>query len=161
MENALHFTITPFWAVIEHIRKKILAKLEGAISKEDMDDILICAVELAENAVKYGESVPNKENIQFRLENNDGLVELKVSNGVVKQADMKNAISTIDAINSGRDPSELYFDRLDALHRDPSIRKSQLGLYRIASETKFKLAYDANQNDLTVIARRKISPRES
>ncbi len=156
MDRAINFTITPVWAIIEHIRKKISSELSAELDQSIVDAATICAVELVENAVKYGESVPNMQYIQFSLNYQHNTIEVRVSNGVVNPEDLKTVTDTIDAINAGSDPDQLYLKRLTALMESQGLSRSQLGIYRIASETGFVLQYEVVDNSITVIATRKV-----
>jgi hypothetical protein len=156
LEKSIHFAITPVWSVIQNIRKKIKNKLEDSVPEADLDNTLICAVELAENAVKYAESIPSMQYIQFHLKLENKLIEIEISNGASRSADLNKVTSTIDRINAGTDPQQLYLNRLNELMTDDRPGNSQLGLLRIANETGFELSYKSSRDILTVIARKKI-----
>ncbi len=158
MGNTIDFAITPFWSVIEQIRNRIRSRLKDTFDRDVIDTASICAVELAENAIKYGESVPDMQYIRFKLAHGADAIEVRVSNGVVKKFDLQIVTSIIDKINNGADPEQLYLDRLAELTADRTIVKSQLGLFRIANETGFGLKYDLDGDTLTITATRKVQP---
>ncbi len=157
MNKTLTYIVKPVWSEIERIREKIQSELTGCVSRANIDFTIICVTELVENAVKYGEAVPNMQYLQFRLDLKDGEIEIGVSNGVAKQDDLSLACSIIDKINEGGDPESLYLERLMVLMERNGPGKSQLGLLRIANETGYKLRYNIDRNVLIVEANRKVN----
>lgn len=152
MEKTITLTITPTWAIVEHVRKKINTQLGDFLDSDVIDGAMICASELCENAIKYGEPVPNMQFIQFQLNYSDGKIEIEISNGVVNQVDLDNVCSSIDKTNGTNNPEKLYLERLQELMDMSKPQKSQLGLYRIVCETGFKLQYKLEGNALTISA---------
>ncbi len=157
MENDIFFnyTINPGWDIVKQIREKV----ELSVSEKNEDLAYaskMTASELIENAVKYGCPVDNQEGIAFNLNMNNNQITIKVSNGVRYQTDYQKVIENIDKINDTDNHQELYIQRLSELMENDKPGQSQLGLYRIAFEGEFNLAYEYKDEVLTVTATRNI-----
>lgn len=152
MTKEIGITITPVWAMIELARKRIQTELGEMLNKADLDASIICASELFENAIKYGDSVDEMQFIQFLLKLQGSKVMITVSNGVTNPQDLRNVRESIDKINSGESPERLYFARLKEMIGSSQPQKSRLGLFRIAHETKFSLSYKNTSNTVIVNA---------
>lgn len=154
-ETNIVYSITPSWQFIEEIRQKIRKNLVSKFP-DLVEAIIICSSELCENAIKYGVSVPKKEKINFNLMVKDDHILVEVSNGVTNAEDVTNVTQTVDLINSGKNPEDLYLSRLHELMENPKPGESKLGLYRIAFETGFQLSVRFKNEVLTLIAKMKI-----
>ncbi len=152
--NTIKVLINPTWNVISEIRKKTADLLKN-YGQSLLDATMMVASELMENAVKYGQAVPNESMIEFQLSVNNTII-IKVTNGVITEKHIETAMMHIDRIKNSDDPGLLYTERLKELLENPKQGVSQLGLYRIAYEGEFKLDYSFKDNLLTIIAQRSI-----
>jgi len=155
-EVTISLSITPTWSILKEVREKTgdLMKKKGA-GKDIIESTIMCAVELVENAIKYGASSAGGNTITFDLSTKSDTVVIKVSNGVRDECDAGNVKSHIDRIKVSGDPGRLYTERLQQLMENPRPGESQLGLYRIAYEGEFALDYKYGDGILTVAAERK------
>ncbi|MDJ0765808.1 MAG: hypothetical protein QNJ97_22680 [Myxococcota bacterium] len=145
-------TITPIWAIIEHVRKRIRTELAATLTDEKLDATIICASELCENAIKYGDAVSQMQFIQFLLRRLDSAIQITVTNGVTSPSDLGEVKDFIERINKSQAPGQLYLDRLKELMEDATHDRTRLGLYRIAHETGFTLDYTLRDEVVTVTA---------
>ncbi len=137
--------------------------VEKKISKcfDDFDEIIFKATmmaisELLENAIKYGLSVKEENDIGFEFICNSNIT-IKVMNKVEFKKNLDSAIKHIEEINSVINPEVLYVKRLNELHQQKiKDEVSQIGLYRIAYEGEFKLSYELDGMSITIIAIRDI-----
>jgi hypothetical protein len=113
-------------------------------------------IELVENAVKYGSSIPGKEGVEFDFKIDNNNIIIKISNGLIHEKDGITVANNINKIKSSNNPMELYIQRLKELLEKPVEGVSQLGLYRIAYEGRFNLDYSIDNNILTITAYRTI-----
>ncbi len=149
-------TIQPLWSIVRQVRDKVEAILAPA-GEEISYACKMVASELVENAVKYGITGDGQgvNGIEFELSMVDREIVITVKNRVASEDHLKNARNHIDVINASGDPQQLYVERLKVLVEEPGGRgASQLGLYRIAYEGGFDLAYVVAGDVLTVIATR-------
>ncbi len=112
--------------------------------------------ELVENAVKYGIAINEKKGVDFEFSGNGSIV-IKVTNKVASNDNLRNVIKYIDEINQSNNVQDLYVNRLHEFLDNPiEAGVSQIGLYKIAFEGKFKLKYEINGMMLSIIAVRDI-----
>ena len=121
-------------------------------SEDVVDATVMCAAELVENAVKYGNDTDGVNTVLFDVSVKDGVVCVSVSNSVRDQRDLDSLRFHIDQIKKSSDPSQLYIGRLRDLIENPKGGISQLGLYRIAYEGEFSLDYRYENHVIKVVA---------
>lgn len=146
-------TFKPNWNYINKIRKKTFYKFK----RYDMtfaEETKLVASELCENAVKYSKSNSNNNIIKFELNRINDKIKISVYSNFVLNDDINKLKEEIDKINRSEEPEKLYTERLLFLIENINIGQSQLGLYRIIYETKYKLSYKILGNILAVIAER-------
>ncbi|MBN2737460.1 MAG: hypothetical protein JXR70_10805 [Spirochaetales bacterium] len=149
------YTITPAWEVVKTVDKKI-----KEIFTPNNDELLtatsMVVSELIENAVKYGEENGECRSIDFKFHTESHRIIIQVTNPVRAKDKLDIFKRHIREIEESTNPLELYTRRLQELMENPGIKKTQLGLYRIAYEGQFKLSYMLKDNILTVEAVRDI-----
>lgn len=151
----LTFSITPAWEYVKAIEDKI-RKTFQVDNSELVDATIMTMSELIENAVKYGSSTENAKSININFVADEKQIIIIVANPVKDETSVEIVRKHIERINSASDPLELYVQRLQELLENPNLKNSQLGLYRIAYEGNFKLAYGYENHILTIKAVRKL-----
>ncbi len=151
---AIDAQIQPIWATVRVIRCKLNAKLASYPNRVRYATAMV-ASELLENAIKYGESIPNLERITFSFMIRDGVCRIVVANGSNSQKNIGRLKAMIAEVNAADDKSALYTRRLQQLLENPSDH-SGLGIYRIGFEGDFELACEANDGIVTVVATRSV-----
>jgi diguanylate cyclase (GGDEF)-like protein len=149
--NCIHFSMRPVWDRIDMLSGDIAAFM-GEFDDETVYDVKMAAVELVENAVKYGYARDSKDEIQIDVSLKDGAIEIEVTNWVHERAHLENLRETIRRINGTDDPKSLYVSRLESLMREDVGRTgSQLGLVRIAYVGGFGLELRESDKDCVTI----------
>lgn len=137
--NCIHFSMRPIWERIDKLSGDIEAFM-GGYDDETVYDVRMAAVELVENAVKYGYAREAKDEIQIDVALRRGVVEIEVANWVFEDAHLARLRETIARIGAAADPKALYVSRLESLMKEDAGRTgSQLGLARIAYVGGFAL----------------------
>ena len=154
----LKFSAKPVWNTVFEIRQKIKALIaKKKFTEEVIEAMETVSMELFENAIKYGVSTEDATDVSLEIIY-DEISELKiiVSNGIESKDSIKNFSELIESILNSKDLEAMYMQRLNEIAQNPKSGKSYLGLYRIAYETGFKLAYEITGKKLIVIASREI-----
>jgi hypothetical protein len=125
------------WDHIRQIRAKVGEALKDADPSLRSAAIMV-ASELVENAVKYGEEVPDARQITVSLEMGPAAIVIAVSNGSADPKAIEALKRRVDEITSAPDKSVLYLARLEELMAE-STETGELGLYRIAFEGEFDI----------------------
>ena len=152
----LTFSITPAWEVVRRIEAKI-SSLFKDVDSELLNSTTMVLSELIENAVKYSDSSPEVKSININFVADNKSIIIIISNPVSNQNNVALVKRHIVRIQNTDNPQSLYIERLQQLLDNPQITYTQLGLYRIAYEGKFKLSYGYGNNILTIKAIRKIN----
>ncbi len=153
--HSLEVKVDPIWKVIGDIKKKITESMqENGLKNSLVDFTNIVASELLENAIKYGIENKDLSKVGLEFELNERHIEIKVRNGISESEDLQEFIRIMKRIQSSENALQLYIARLKEIIENPNTEKSQLGLYRIASESSFVLNYRIEDNTLEVIATR-------
>ncbi|MDY6933874.1 MAG: PilZ domain-containing protein [Spirochaetota bacterium] len=147
--------IEPTWNIVLNVNDRIEEILPDA-SVEIIDSVRMVSTELVENAVKYGETVPNLSGIEFEIRIEDDTLTVKVKNGVLTDRNVQNLKYSIEKIMNSEDRFTLYTNRLIELMESSKVSESQLGLYRMAYEAHCDLNYSYDKSILTVSAQIKI-----
>jgi hypothetical protein len=151
----IQIDIEPVWTVVRRIREQVAQAL-AAYPENVRSATVMTASELVENAVKYGESVPNAATISFSLIASPDSLRVEVTNGSKNTDSVARLRERIAAIVAAPDKTALYMDRLEHLLSTPS-ESGQLGLYRIAFEGAYELSCTYEESVVTVNAVRRLS----
>ncbi len=152
------FNAEPVWSIVSDIRKQIKSLISKKNFIEDaIENLETAAMELFENAIKYGISTADAIDVVLDI-SYDETNELKilVSNGIESIESIQNLLDFINKIKASPNIEELYMERLQQIALNPKSGKSQLGLLRIACETKFFIDYEISGNKLTIIATKQL-----
>lgn len=150
IEYRVQYDITPMWAMIRQSHETVLKLLAEPYPHLNGAAATV-ASELLENAVKYGGG-----HIDFRCEVVDDHVVITAINSVADHSDVESMKRHIDRIRAAADPFDLYVERLTMLMENPEAKQTQLGLYRIAYEARFTLAYAQHGEYVEVKASRSV-----
>jgi hypothetical protein len=155
-EPALSVSIAPVWGTIRQVRQKVGALLSGYPS-ELRSAAMMTASELLENAVKYGDGVPEAPQIVFTLALDDGLIQLRTVNGADDAQNVERLKARVERLAACYDPAALYLDAIREM-LTPSMPDSGdgLGLYRIVAEGGFGLSCQYLDRVVDVLATRRI-----
>jgi hypothetical protein len=156
MNVQFSFQITPLRELLQKVEVKIddIFKDHNRILREQT---LMVVVELLDNAVKYGMSVPGIEGIDLGISVTDKSVEIRVSNTVDIEEHLDLVRKTIEEIGKTGDAEALYTRRLKELMNGRKQGESRLGLYRIAYEGEFELSYEYKDKVLTIAAMKELN----
>jgi hypothetical protein len=114
----------------------------------------MAAVELVENAIKYGEQVDGLANGSFDLDDREGQIRITVRSGCCRRDHVEEIARRLRSIREVPDRGELFRARAMELLMDPQ-QTGGLGLYRVAFEGGFDLEYEYDEHRLTMIATRR------
>jgi len=143
-------TIEPEWNVIKKIKEFITNDTSlKKQSRDFLEQTVLTAIELLENALKYSDSDSGKP-VHFTFEVTDKMCTFEVTSFSKNPGTKQALISVINRIHSG-DPFDLYVKRLEQLKEEPD-GYSRMGLYRIAYEAEFKLEADIKDESVTIRA---------
>jgi len=132
----LDMPIKTMWSEVQQVRERTRALL--ADLPDDVRDAAEMTVsELVENAIKYGQSVPDAPDAGVRIDRRNGRLEIVVTNGVASDETLHELKTHIDRIANAIDRMTLYVERLQELMRTGGLDGSKLGLYRIFCEGGF------------------------
>jgi hypothetical protein len=155
---SISLSIAPTWSILKDVQDKTETCLNRSGASRDVAEATImCASELLENAIKYGSSAAGTNNITFDLGIHDGMIRIRVSNGITDEQNVRNVQAHIEKIKSSPDPGALYTERLKELMEQQKPGISQLGLYRIAYEGEFELDFAYKNRTLIIQAERPFS----
>jgi len=154
MRQYYNTTMQPAWHTVRELRKRVDEALVDC-SVELRAAAVITASELAENAIKYGESIESASEIDFSLCADDGEICIECANGCTNVAGVTELVERVREIALSADVSVLYIQRLEQLMTNPT-NSAKLGLYRVAFEGGFGLECSYENDVVRVKARRKI-----
>lgn len=120
------------WALLNHVRKVVFEHLQG-YNAETREAVAMVASELVENAIKYGEPLPDGQNSQFCLSMTGGLVRIEVTNGLSSATAFRALLARLEEIAAADDKMALYVRRMQEIYDNP-VNSVGLGLFRIAFE---------------------------
>ncbi|MBP5706797.1 MAG: hypothetical protein J6W76_05895 [Spirochaetales bacterium] len=137
----LNWTIKPEYKAISDIKNQFSEQLiaEGIPFSYDIE---MGFTELMENSVKYSQDSPNKNDIIVKIKLDNRHLVINLSNFVKTDDDVNSLTTIIDRINQYGKKENLYLNRINEIISQDGIGKSQLGLYRIAYEGDFAVAYN-------------------
>lgn len=142
--------IEPEWNMIKKIKEHIRSDAYITTKGRDFEDaVLLTAIELVENALKYSDG-EEETPVLFELLIDENNCRIQVTNTCKKQSHrdaLKAAI--VKLIES--DPFQLYVERLEQLRDNPD-GFSRMGLIRIVYEAEFKLEAKFEQDQVTIMA---------
>ncbi|MEZ4221574.1 MAG: hypothetical protein R3B13_11655 [Polyangiaceae bacterium] len=146
----------PFgWEHVREVRTRLADSLADQPA-ELRDAAVMVASELVENAIKYGNSLPNAPNATLELLVDDKRLQIVVRNGVSSAEHASEVEKLLQRIASAQEPSELYMERMERLLNDADA-KGKLGFHRIGLEAGFVLTSSFEDGVLTITATRRIS----
>lgn len=146
--------LLPDWSSVDRVREQatlLLAELPPAVA----DAGLMTAIELAENAVKYGMGGATALRPCIEVYVNPSLIEVAVVSRAVDPQRVAEAQRLIDRINTLGTAEELYVERLALLAKEDTTG-SGLGFLRISHEGGFTLSYEQEPDAFYIIARRSL-----
>ena len=155
-EPALSVSIEPIWGTIRQVRGKV-----GALLTEYPTELrsaaMMTASELLENAVKYGDGVPQAPQIVFTLGLSDGLIRLRTVNGSHDLQNVERLKSRLERLAASKDAAALYLDAIRAM-LTPATQDTGdgLGLYRIVAEGGFAVSCRYVDRVVDVLATRRL-----
>jgi hypothetical protein len=114
---------------------------------------MMTASELVENAIKYGEEVPQALGISFAMLQGAEGMRIEVSNGSTDVEAVGRLERRVAEIAGAPDKAALYMARLEELLAQPT-ESGRLGLYRIAFEGQFDLQCHYANSVVTMLATR-------
>lgn len=151
----LDMPVRTMWSEVAAVRERVDALL-ATVSESVRMAAVMTASELVENAIKYGEPVPEAPTASVVLDRTDDLLRITVRNGVANRETVADLMLHIDRVTAAPDKTVLYFERLREL-MTAGGGSSKLGIYRIACEGGFDLRCDLEDRVVTVTASRRIS----
>ncbi|MBP7284378.1 MAG: hypothetical protein KBA66_22515 [Leptospiraceae bacterium] len=155
----MKFSAKPIWNIVSDIRRQIKSLVEKKDFNQDITDAMeTTAMELFENAIKYGISTEDAIDVLLEISFDDEDKELKIAvcNGIESQEKIQDFLDLLNKIKNSNDLEGLYMERLHEIAQNPKSGKSQLGLYRIAYETEYLLNYEISGKKLIITATKKI-----
>lgn len=151
----LDLPLRTMWSEVQEVRDRIQVLLAD-VPEDVRDASVMTASELVENAIKYGESVPEAPSARVSLHHDADRIEIIVQNGVASEDTVRELRVHIDRLTSAPDRSALYVERLRELMTSTGGGGTKLGLYRIGCEGLFDLRCDYHARVVTVIATRRL-----
>lgn len=154
MQDLLEFTTQPIWDMVIQIRKKVKFILESQqYSKDIVESTEIAAMELLENAVKYGVCTVDCPSVDLKLKSDEQKknITIVIANGITDVDSIRTLTELLEKLKNVEDVGLLYMERLEQIMANPKSGKSQLGLLRIVYETGFNLDYKVTGTKLEII----------
>ena len=151
---SMNVSLPHTWDHIRQIRGRVSEVLKDGDSALRSAAVMVTS-ELVENAVKYGEAVPEAPQISVMLKVVDTSITIIVTNGSADASGVAALARRVDEITSAPDKSALYFARLEELMSQPN-ESGKLGLYRIAFEGEFELQLSYRDQVVKMTATRNI-----
>lgn len=143
------------WQRLDEIRRLVRDVL-CAHPAELQDAAAMTASELLENAMKYGEALPQRDGGRLTISADDSTITITVESAAAAGEGIAALERSIERIHAAEDPEELYLARLQEFAGDPEA-SGQLGLLRIAFEGRFDIRCAYSEPVLTMTAKRVIS----
>lgn len=155
--TSLEMPLRTMWSEVSEVRDRVQA-LFADLPEEVRDATVVTASELVENAIKYGESVPEAPQATVAVERREDTVRVTVRNGIASEEVARELCDHIGRLAAAPDKMQLYIARLQELMTSGG-GSTRLGLYRIGCEAGFDLACDYSNRVVTVIAIRRVPAR--
>lgn len=146
--------LLPDWSSVDRVREQATA-LFAELPAAAADAGLMTAIELTENAVKYGMGDAAGLHPCIELYVNPSLIEIAVVSRAVDPQRIGEAQRLIDRINTLGTAEELYVERMAVLAKE-DVTGSGLGFLRISHEGGFTLSYEQEPDAFYIIARRSL-----
>jgi hypothetical protein len=143
------------WGRLAEVRAAAEQLLQ-AHSSDARDAVVMAALELAENVIKYGEPLENDSVGSVRVIMQDGQVTVVSTSGVSCAERGAAVVAHVERI-AGGDPMSIYVERLQFLAENPHESATQLGLCRVAFEGEFALSASYEHPRLVIEAQRSVS----
>jgi len=152
MQAHLQLTFEPAWPNVREIRQQVGTALEDC-PEQLRNAAIMTSSELVENAVKYGESVPEAKTVTFQLEATPKLLRIRVVNGSTNAPGVAELQRRVQELRRAQDKRALYLSRLEEL-LNQADEGGKLGIYRIGFEGGFDLQLDYTNHVVSVTATR-------
>jgi len=136
--------------------RAVMDDLLANLPKDLRDATNMVAIELVNNAAKYGISVPAAPSATVDLCLGPHTIEVQVKNGAVSAEAVQEVEGRIAKMSSPARCEELYMERLQQMLDDPK-ETGRLGLFRIGFEGQFHLTSTYQDQVLTVTATRELA----
>jgi anti-sigma regulatory factor (Ser/Thr protein kinase) len=127
----------PDWSEIGKIRQHVALALSG-LGASLRDAAVMVVSELVENAIKYGESIPNAPGIEVSVVRDHTRLSVSVASGTKDEETARRLRGYTEALAASQDKLGLYVARAQSLADAPEPH-TRLGLYRIGLEGAFDL----------------------
>ncbi|HTV23792.1 MAG TPA: hypothetical protein VMG12_34115 [Polyangiaceae bacterium] len=127
----------PDWSEIGKIRDQVALSL-GGLRQSLRDAAVMVVSELVENAIKYGESIPNAPGIEVSVVRERTRLSVTVASGTKDDEAARRLQNYTEALAASQDKLGMYVARVQSLADTPEPH-SRLGLYRIGLEGAFDL----------------------
>lgn len=150
----LALPLRTMWSEVQAVRDRIQVLLAD-LPEDVREAAVMTASELVENAIKYGESVPEAPSATVSLHHDAERIEIVVQNGVASEETVRELRTHIDRLATAPDRGALYVERLRELMTSTG-GGTKLGLYRIGCEGLFDLRCDYRERVVTVSATRRL-----
>jgi len=152
------FSARPVWDIVSDIRKQIKSLVaKKSFTQEIIENMETAAMELFENAIKYGVSTQDAIDVILDISCDESKeLRISVSNGIESIESIQGFLEFVNKIKNSHDLTELYMERLQEIALNPKSGQSQLGLFRIAYETGFTIDYEISGKKLIVKATKRI-----
>lgn len=146
--------IEPEWNMIKKIKERIFAdKYIKSKGRDFQDAVVLTAIELLENALKYSEG-KNAKPVLFDLNIDENNCQIKVTNTCKNEKNIQALMSALENLRNG-DAFAMYVERLEQLKDNPD-GFSRMGLIRIGYEAEFQLEAQQDGDQLTITAKCKL-----
>lgn len=155
MKRTLRLEVESLWDLLPEIRKRVERHLFD-VDPTAQEATVMCASELAENAIKYGRSVDEQKLSALDVMTDGASMTVTLRSGVSDPRRAESTLERIQAIGAAEDPYVLYIGRMREMASDAGAAASQLGLYRIRAEGEFALAGRLVGNVLEITATRSL-----
>lgn len=156
MEPDLHIKTAaiPDWSELADIRRQVALAL-GGLGDAVREAAVMVVSELVENAIKYGESVPQARGIEVSVVREPARLSVTVASGTRDAEAARRLRCYTEALATSPDKLGLYVARLQSLADAPELH-SRLGLYRIGLEGAFDLRCSHEDGVLRMTATRNL-----
>jgi two-component sensor histidine kinase len=160
MTAAFETVMPPLWKEIGSLRQTVRSRLrEMGFNAETAQTIEMIISELAENAVKYGDSTGG--GVQISLECSEETIKALVACSVKGDADQHviRLRSHLDWMHSFNDPFLAYIEKMrEVASQDPALGESGLGLVRIEYEGAARVDFKLDGDRLYVWGLHRLAP---
>jgi len=156
MLSDFNLSIPAKWEKLDSVRDKAEAFLyKNEFNKEQVYAMVMTTSELAENAIKYGDSDCTDACVQISLSVRTKEVIIEVKNKIkdINDSDLKKLDEDIQWIRGFQSHYEAYLEKIKHVSgKSLEDGESGLGLVRIAYEGQCILDFYINENDILAMS---------